>query len=70
MREKILLTFLKKEFFSFKGNVFKTKEEKAEENFINGSIIFIKEKSRDVNDNLFEKYFHFSTPIDLAKKII
>ena len=65
-----IIDFFKKGIFPFKGNVFKTKEEKTEENFINGSIIFIKEKSRDVNDDLLEKYFHFSTPIDLEKKII
>ena len=31
MREKILLVFLKKETFPYKGSVFKTKEKKSEE---------------------------------------
>ena len=77
MRENII-DFFKKGIFPFKGNVSKTKEEKGEEKaaekskekiekFINDGIIFIKEKSRDTNNDLFKTYFNFSTPSDLAK---
>ena len=72
MWEKILLFFLKKGIFPFKDNVFKTKEEKSEEKskkYINNTFTFIKEKSRDVNNNLFKAYFNFAEPIDLAKKL-
>ena len=71
-----IIDFFKKEIFRFKGNVFKTKEEKSEEKSeekieksINDGIIFIKEKSKDINNDLLQKYFNFSAPIDLAKKI-
>ena len=74
MRENIV-DYFKKETFPFKGNVFKTKEEKSEEKSeekieksINDGITFIKEKSRDTNNNLFKTCFNFSAPIDLAKK--
>ena len=60
MRDKILLVILKSEEKS---------EEKIEES-INDGIIFIKEKSRDINNDLFKTYFNFLAPIDLAKKII
>ena len=32
------------------------------------AIIFIKEKSRDINNDFFKTYFNFLAPIDLAKK--
>ena len=71
VREDIIV-FLKKGISPFKGNVFKTKEEKSEEKskkYISNTFTFIKEKSRDVNNNLFKAYFNFSEPIDLAKKL-
>ena len=59
MRENI--NFFKKGIFLFKGDTFKTKEEKSEENSeekieksMNDGIIFIKEKSRDINNDLFK----------------
>ena len=71
-----IVDFFKKGIFPFKGNVFKTKEEKSEEKSeekieksINDGIIFIKEKSKDINNDLFKKYFNLSAPIDLAKKL-
>ena len=75
-RENIV-DYFKKEIFPFKGNVFKKKkEEKSEEKSgekieksINDGIIFIKEKSKYINNDLFKKYFNFSAPIDLAKKL-
>ena len=73
MREKILLVFFKKELLPYKGNVFKTKEEKSEEESeeqsINDGIIFIKIKSRGINNDLFKTYFNFSAPIDLEKEL-
>ena len=67
-----IVDFFKKGIFPFKGNVFKTKEEKSEmkiEKSINDGIIFIKEKSKDINNDLFNKYCNFSALIDLAKKL-
>ena len=32
-------------------------------------LFFIKEKSKYINNYLFKKYFNFSAPIDLAKKL-
>ena len=70
--------FFEKGIFPFKGNVFKTKEEeeskeeskeKKIKKYINNTFTFIEEKSRGINNNLFQTYFNFSTPIDLAKKL-
>ena len=61
VREDII-DFFKKGIFLFKGNVFKSKEERSKEKIkksINDGIIFIKEKSRDVNNDLLNKYFDF-----------
>ena len=76
MREDII-GFFEKGIFQFKGNVFKTKEERSEEKseekikkYINNTSVFTKEKSKDVNNDLFKTYFNFSEPIDLAKKNI
>ena len=53
MWEKILLIFLKKEFFPIKGNAFKTEEEKLEEikketkeEFINNALTFPKKSKQ------------------------
>ena len=80
MREKIFSGILKKGIFPFKGNVFKTKEEKPEEisgekseeelkKYINNTFTFIEEKSEGINHDLFKKYFNFLTSLDLAKKL-
>ena len=65
------ISFFEKGIFPFKGNVFKTKEEKSEEikeeikeEFINSALTFIEKKSKDINNDLFKTYFNFSTPID------
>ena len=52
-----IINFFKKGIFLFKGDTFKTKEEKSEEKIekpMNDGIIFIKEKSRDINNDLFK----------------
>ena len=71
-----IIGFFEKGIFPFIGNVFKTKEEKSEEKSeekieksIKDGIIFIKEKSRSVNNDLFKTYLNSSAPIDLAKKL-
>ena len=77
---KDIIGFFEKGTFPYKNNVFKTKEEKLEEKSeekseekiekpINDGIIFIKKKSRGINNNLFKTYFNFSAPIDLAKEL-
>ena len=75
-RENII-DYFKEGIFPFKGNVFKTKEEKSKETkeqtkeeFINNTFTFIGEKPECVNNDLFQTYFDFSAPIDLAKKTI
>ena len=72
----ILLIFFEKGTFPFKSNVFKTKEEKSEENKLekikdNYKTFFkyIEGKSKDINYELFEKHFNFSAPTVLEKKI-
>ena len=65
-----IVGFFEKGIFPFTGNAFKTKEEKPEEKIeksINDGIIFIKEESRNINNNFFKTYFNFLAPIDLAK---
>ena len=37
--------------------------------FINNVIALIERESKDINNDLFKKYFKFSAPIDLAKKL-
>ena len=67
-----IIGFFEKGIFPFKDNVFKTKKEKSEEEFkkyINNTLTFIKEKSGNINNDLFKTYFGFSTSIDLAKKL-
>ena len=68
-----IIDFFEKGIFPFKGNVFeteeekeKTKEEKIEE-FINNVISFIEKESKDIDNDLFKKYFDFSTPVALTK---
>ena len=73
---KDIIGFFEKGSFPYKGNVFKTKEEKSEEikeetkeGLINNVIALIERESKDINNDLFKKYFNFSEPIDLAKKL-
>ena len=47
----------------------KKNQKKKIEKPINHGIIFIKEKSRGINNNLYKTYFNFSARIDLAKKL-
>ena len=64
--------FFEKGIFPFKNNVFKTKQEKSEEEskkYINNAFTFIEEKSKNINNDLLKTYFDFLAPIDLAKKI-
>ena len=66
------MLFFEKGIFPFKNNVFKTKQEKSEEEskkYINNAFTFIEEKSKNINNDLFKIYFDFLAPIDLAKKI-
>ena len=74
-RENIF-DYFKKGIFLFKGNAFKTKEEKSEEKkeetkeeYINNIFTFIEEKSKYINNDLLKKYFNFLAPIDLTKKL-
>ena len=73
---KDIIGFLEEGIFPFKGNVSKTKEEikektKEEEikRFINNGIALIERESEDLNNDLFKKYFDFSTPVALTKKL-
>ena len=75
-RREDIIGFFERGIFPLKGNVFKTKEEKSEEikeekkeEFINNTLTFIENESKDINNDLFQKYFNFSTPIDLATKL-
>ena len=72
-----IIGFFEKGIFPYKGNVFKTKDEKSEEESeekieksTNDGIIFIEEKSRDINNDLFKKYFNFSAPIVWVKNYL
>ena len=56
-----IIGFFQKGIFFFKGNVFKTKEEKSEETkeeFINNSHTFIEKKSKDISNDLFKTFFN------------
>ena len=72
-RDDIIHLF-EKGIFPLKGNVFKTKEEKWEENKfekINDDykkfIRYIEDESNGIDYDLFEEYFSFSVPSNLAK---
>ena len=70
-RENII-GFFEKGIFLFKGNVFKTKEETKEdetEGLISNGIALIEKESKEINNDLFKKYFDFSTPVALTKKL-
>ena len=79
MREKISLFFFEKGTFSYKGNVFKTREEELEEeseekklekvkdNF-KKFIEYIENESKGINYDLFKDYFDLVAPTVLTKK--
>ena len=73
MREDII-SFFEKGIFPFKGNVFKTEEEKEEikekekEEYINDVVAFIGKESKIINNDLFHKIFDLA-PVDLVKKV-
>ena len=64
---KNIIDFFEKGIFPFKGNAFKTKEEELKEKpeeeklkqYINTIFTFIEGKSKDINNDLFEKFFNF-----------
>ena len=64
---KNIIDFFEKGIFPFKGNVFKAKEEELKEKpeeeklkqYINSIFTFIEGKSKDINNDLFEKFFNF-----------
>ena len=67
-----IIGFFEKGIFPFKGNVFKTKEEKLEETkeeLTTNTVTFIEKNSKDINNDLFQTYFNFLAPIDLATKL-
>ena len=75
MRNDIINAFYKK-IFPYKDSESKTKGEKLGENseeelkeYINSAFTFIEEKSKEINNDLFTKYFNFSIPIDLANQL-
>ena len=75
-RDDIIDHFEKGTTFPYKGNVFKTEEEKSEENKLekikddNKKFIkYIEDESKGINYELFKKYFSFSVPSALAKQL-
>ena len=62
--------------FSYKGNVFKTKEKESEENKLekmkddyNTFFKYFEDESKDISYELFEKYFFSPVPTILAKRL-
>ena len=79
MYERKYYWFFEKGIFPFKGNVFKTKEEKEEikektekqiKQFINNIISFIEKESKGTDNDMFKKYFYFSTPVASTKELL
>ena len=75
MRSDIINAF-NKNIFPYKDSESKPEEEKAEvkskeklKEYINNTFTFIERKSKDINNNLFMKYFNFLKPIDLGNKL-
>ena len=68
MRKDIDL--FEKGIFPCKNNVFKTKEEESEEESKeNGFFEYIKNESKSINYDLFEKHFGFVAPTVLATRL-
>ena len=74
---KNIIVFFEKGIFSYKGNVFKTKEQKSEdeseeeseEERVKKFIEYIENESKNINYDLFKDYFNFVVPSTLAKKL-
>ena len=71
-----IVDLFRKVIFSYKGNVFKTKEEESEKKKLeklkddyNKFFKYIEDESMGINYNLFEDYFRFSVPRALAKEL-
>ena len=69
---KDIIGFFEKGIFPYKGNVFKTKEKKSEEEIKDDYkkfIEYIENGSKGINYDLFKDYFNFVVPSALAKKL-
>ena len=82
---KDIIVFFEKGTFPYKGNVFKTKEGKSEDELEDESeenksekikhdykkfIKYIENESKDINYDLFKDYFNLVAPTALTEKII
>ena len=82
---KDIIGFFEKGTFPYKGNVFKTKEGKSEDELEDESeenksekikhdykkfIKYIENESKDINYDLFKDYFNLVAPTALTEKII
>ena len=76
MPEKILLIFLRKKTFPYKGNVFFKKEESEESKLekikddYKKFIEYIENESKGINYDFFKDYFSFVVPSALGKKLL
>ena len=75
MRKEII-GFFEEGTVPFKGNVFKTKEEKWEENKLEklkddykNFFKSIEDETKDISYELFKEYFNFEVPHALSKKL-
>ena len=66
-----IIYFFEKGIFPYKDNTFKTKEkEKSEEEWEENKFFkYIKNESKGINNDFFEKHFNFSAPTVLTKKL-
>ena len=82
VRENIV-DYFKERIFSYKGNVFKTKEkseeseeeseekseEESEKERVKKFIEYIEKETKGIDYDLFKNYFDFSVPSALIKKL-
>ena len=70
---KDIIDFFEKGLFPYKGNVFKTKEKKSEEESkeekVKKFIRYIENESKIINYDLLKKHFNFAVPSALVKQI-
>ena len=70
---KDIIDFFEKGIFPYKGNIFKIKEEKSEEESkeerIKNFIKYIEDESNGINYELFKKHFNFVVPSALVKQL-
>ena len=70
---KDIIDFFEKGLFPYKGNVFKTKEKKSEEESkeekVKNFIRYIENESKIINYDLLKKHFNFAVPSALVKQI-